>query len=139
MINGHFAASPAAFALAEIYVREKMPAECGRLVERLAQDFPESRFTLWTQAKYFESRRLFYEAGLMYELLAVSYAAAPAGRYNSFLMRNLQAHMLLRAGQNKEAADSCRSILHETPAGREIPVYHDTKKLLRQIDDSERQ
>ncbi|MBN2189501.1 MAG: hypothetical protein JW699_08600 [Chitinispirillaceae bacterium] len=138
MDNGHFAASPAAYALAEIYVREKMPLECGRLVERLAREFPESRFTMWAQAKYFESWRLFYEAGLMYELLAVSYAAERAGRYNSFLMRNLQAHMLLRAGQKKEAADSCRSILRETPAGREIPVYHDTKKLLRRIDDGER-
>jgi hypothetical protein len=138
MEKGHYAASPAAFALAEIYMREKKPEKCARLVERLTHDFPESRFTLWAQAKHFESRRLFYDAGLVYELLAVSYAAEPEGRYNSLLMRNLQAHMLLRAGLTKEAADSCRSILRETPEGREITVHHDTKKLLGQINERER-
>ena len=139
LTKGHYAAAPAIFALAEMYSREKRPEECLSLIERLARDFPDSRFTLWAQAKYFESQRLFCEAALTYKLLAVSYAAEPAGRYNSFLMRNLQAHMLLRAGQKKESADSCRSILRETPAGREIPVYHDTEKLLQQINDRERQ
>jgi hypothetical protein len=139
MNNGCFAASPATFALAEIYVRENKPDECSRLVERLERDFPDSRFMLWAKAKYSESRRLYYEASLCYELLAASYAAEPAGRFNAFYMRNLQAHMLLLAGQNKEAADSCRVLLREKALGREIPVYHDTKKLLQRINDGENQ
>ena len=139
MGNGYFAVSPAAFALAEIYVRENKTDECSRLVERLEREFPDSRFTLWARAKYLESRRLYYEAGLSYELLAASYAAEPVGRYNAFCMRNLQAHMLLLAGQKKEAADSCRALLREKAIGREIPVYHDTKKLLQRINDGESQ
>ena len=139
MNNGYFAVSPAAFALAEIYVRENKPDECLRIVERLEREFPDSRFMLWAKAKYFESRRLYYEAGLLYELLAASYAAEPAGRYNAFYMRNLQAHMLLRAGQKKEAADSCRALLLEKAFGREVPVYNDTKKMLQRINEDESQ
>jgi hypothetical protein len=139
MTKGHFAASAAAFALADIYVREKRPDECAPLVESLSRDFPKSRFTLWAKAKYLESRRLFYEAGQAYELLAASYGATPAGRYNAYLTRSLQAQMLLKAGQNRDAADSCRALLRQIPVGREIQVYHDTKKLLERINERERQ
>ena len=137
--NGHITAGAALFALADIYVRENKPAECALVVERLASNFPKSRFTLWAKAKYFELRRLYYEAGLSYELLASSYAAEPAGRYNALLTRNLQAHMLLRSGQNKDAADSCRAILREHSDERSRPILNDTRKLLRNINDSESQ
>lgn len=139
MNKGHFAAVPSVFALAEIYVREKRAEECLQLVERLKRDFPDSRFTFWTTAKYFESQQSYYEAGLTYELLSASYDEEPAGRYNAFLMRNLQAHMILKAGQRKEAEDSCRALLREKPAGREIPVYNDTKKMLQRINDGKSQ
>jgi hypothetical protein len=137
--NGYFASSPAAFALAEIYIREKQPEKCSPLIERLERDFPDSRFMLWAKAKYCESKRLFCEAGRLFGLLAFSYAAEPAGRYNSLLMRSRQARMLLEAGLKSEAADSCCSILREKPAGREIPVHHDIQNLLREINEGNRQ
>jgi hypothetical protein len=135
--NGHLTVHAALFALADIYAREKKPGDCAPVIERLARDFPKSRFTLWAKAKYFESRRFYYEAGLAYELLAASYAAEPAGGYNALLTRNLQAHLLLQSGQKKDAADSCRAILRETVSGRKSEVYNDTKKLLRRINDDE--
>jgi hypothetical protein len=137
--NGRITAGAALFALADIYVRENKPAECAPVIERLTRDFPKSRFTLWAKAKYLELRRLYYEAGLSYELLAASYAAEPAGRYNALLTRNLQAHMLLRSGQEKDAADSCRAILREHPDERSTPIFNDTRKLLRCINERESQ
>jgi hypothetical protein len=137
--NGHLSAGGALFALADIYARENKPEEGGPIVERLEQEFPKSRFALWAKAKHLESRRLFYEAGLCYDVLAASYAAEPAGRHNALFTRNLQAHMLLRSGQKKEAADSCRAILRETDIEREPSIYNNTKKLLHRINDDENQ
>jgi hypothetical protein len=135
--NGHLTAEAALFALADIYAREKKPDACAPVIERLTRDFPKSRFTLWAKAKHFESRRLYYEAGLTYELLAASYAAEPTGGFNALFTRNLQAHMLLQSGQRKDAADSCRALLRETVSGKKTEVYNDTKKLLRRINDGE--
>ena len=139
MNSGRFAASAAALSLAEIYVREDKPDDCQPIVEKLARNFPKSRFSLWAKAKYFESRRVYYDAGLVYELLAASYASETAGRYNALLTRSLQAQMLVKSGQKKEAADSCRSILREKTSGRGNAVIKSVRKLLQDIHDSERQ
>ena len=133
--NGFLTSEASLFALIDIYVRENKPDNCAPIVERVEQNFPKSRFTLWAKAKYLASRRLFYEAGLAYELLSESYAAEPAGKYNAFVTRNLQAHMLVQSGQKKDAADSCRAILRETVSERTKPIYDDTRKLLKHINE----
>lgn len=137
--NGVLTGEAAIFGLADIYVRENKPGDCAPLMERLERDFPRSRFTLWAKAKYLESRRLFYEASLSYELLAESYSAELYGKFNALVARNLEAHMLFKSGQKKDAIDSCRAILHEPSDEKTAPILKDTKKLLKLINDEDDQ
>jgi hypothetical protein len=121
------------FALADIYSRENMIGDAAPVVEKLRNDFPRSRFALWAQAKHFESKKLWYEAALVYELLAASYGAERAGAHNAFVTANLQAHLLARAGQKKEAAAVCRALLKTPVSRKNNALYRDTEKLLKQV------
>jgi hypothetical protein len=128
--NGQLTQPAALFALAEIYIREDKPDLCAPVIARLERDFPKSRFVLWEKAKYLESRRLYYEAALTYELLASSYDAQRPGEHNALVTRNLQAHQLVRAGQKKDAAEVCRMILSSASCKQNKAICKDTQKML---------
>jgi hypothetical protein len=128
----------ALMCLADIYTREEKPDACAPLMERLEQRFPKSRFMLWEKAKHLESRRLYYEAANVYELLSLSYAADSAGKFGALQTRYLQAHMLFKAAQKKEAVECCNVILRENVTARNKVIYKDTEKLLKRINDDER-
>jgi hypothetical protein len=135
--SGYLTAGAALMALADVYIRENRLEDCTPVMERLEKLFPHSRFMLWEKAKYCESRRLFYEASLVYDLLAVSYGADSAGHYNSLVTRNLQAHMLFKSSQLKDARECCTAILREHVNQRNKVIFKDTEKLLEQINDDE--
>jgi hypothetical protein len=130
--------SPAAslFALAEIYTRENNPDEGARIITRLEQEFPQSRFVLWEKAKFLESQHHYFEASLVYELLAASYDAERNGAHGAIVTLNLQAHLLLRAGLKKDAAEICRSLLSRAACKRNKVIFKNTQKLLNQINES---
>lgn len=135
--SGRLTADAALMALAEMYIRENRPDECTPVLERLEKKYPNSRFLLWEKAKYLESRRLFYEASLAYDMLAVSYGADSSGHYNTLVTRNLQAHMLFKSSQLKDARVCCNTVLRESVNPRNKVIYKDTEKLLKQINDDE--
>jgi hypothetical protein len=135
--NGYLTIGAALMALADVYIRENRLDECDPVLERLGKLFPHSRFMLWEKAKYYESRRLFYEASLVYDLLAESYGADSAGHYNALVTRNLQAHMLFKSAQSKDARECCTAILREHVSQRNKVIFKDTEKLLEQINDDE--
>jgi tetratricopeptide (TPR) repeat protein len=122
------------FALGEIYIREKKPEEFRKIMALLERDFPKSRFYLWQKIRYLESQRLFYEASLACDLLALSYAKDKYGNFNAFVSENMRAHFLVRAGQKKEAGQVCRRILKTPQDKRKKAIFKDTEKLLRSID-----
>jgi hypothetical protein len=124
-------------ALSDIYVRDKKPSECSPVINQLEKYSPRSRFVLWAKAKYLESCPKYYEAALVFEQLALSYAADPAGNYGSIVTQNRRAHMFFLAGRKKDAASLCRDILHRAQGRRNKLIYKDTDKLLRQINGSE--
>jgi hypothetical protein len=132
--SGTLTGKASLFALADIYTREKRPAEAGTVMSRLEKEFPASRFMLWEKVKYLELKRMYYEAALAGELLALSYEKHPYGSYNAFVARNLQAHLFVKAGQKKDAARCCRLLLKSPQNKRNKVFYKDTEKLLRSID-----
>lgn len=123
------------FALGEIYIREKKPEEFRKVIALLEHDFPQSRFFLWQKISYLESQRLFYEASLACLLLDDSYAKTRYGGFNALVVRNIRAHLLVRAGQKKEAEQVCRQILKTPQDKRKKAIFKDTEKLLRSLDD----
>jgi tetratricopeptide (TPR) repeat protein len=123
------------FVLAEIYNRENKPEECRKIIAMLERDFPQSRFFLWQKISYLESQRLFYEASLACILLDDSYSKTSRGEFNSLVVRTMRAHLLVRAGQKKEAGQVCRRILKTPQDKRKKPILKDAEKLLRSLDD----
>jgi hypothetical protein len=132
---GCITSSASLFALAEIYTRENNPDEGARIIARLEQEFSQSRFVLWEKAKFLESQRHYFEAALVYELLTASYDAERCGAHGAIVTLNLQAHLLLRAGLKKDAAEICRALLSRTACKRNKVIFKDTKKLLKQINE----
>jgi hypothetical protein len=135
--NGQLTSTAALLALVDISVREKKTAECLSIVNRLEKAFPQSRFVLWAKAKHLESAARNNEAASVFDLLASSYAAEPAGSYSELATRCRQAHLLSRAGRDQDAATICRAILPRARGNRNKLIYKDTEKLLRRIDDAE--
>ncbi|MBN1129770.1 MAG: hypothetical protein JXA71_12325 [Chitinispirillaceae bacterium] len=132
--QGALTGNASLFALADIYLRENRLEESGKVLQRLEREFPKSRFMLWQKVDYLELRRLHYEAALCCDLLAASYEKEPAGVHSAFVVRHRQAQLLNRAGQKKEAAVICRSLLKHPPDRRKKVIYKDTEKLLRSLD-----
>jgi hypothetical protein len=122
------------FALGEIYIREKKPEEFRKIIALLEHDFSQSRFFLWQKIRYLESQRMFYEASLACILLDDSYAKTKYGEFNALVARNTRAHLLVRAGQKKEAELVCRQILKTPQDKRKKTIFKDTEKLLRSLD-----
>ncbi|MCU0609062.1 MAG: hypothetical protein MUF22_04755 [Chitinispirillaceae bacterium] len=133
--KGRLSRTVSLFALADIYTREKQPEKASLIIDQLEKEFPKSRFFLWAKAKHLESRKLFYEAALCYDALAVSYAAVPGRSHSVLVTRNRQAHMLTKAGQKKDAAAICELILRKERSTdkRDNIILKDTRKLLRTI------
>jgi tetratricopeptide (TPR) repeat protein len=127
----------AALSLSEMYVKDQMIDKADSLLSLLEMQFPQSRFVLWTRAKYFETLKEFAKAAKVYEQLATSYEKTIEGRYNYFVTRNKAAHMHISAGQLDSAISVCKGILNEPDLKNYKTVKKDTERLLERTQNVE--
>jgi tetratricopeptide (TPR) repeat protein len=127
----------AALSLSEVYIKENMMNKADSLLLLLEQIYPESRFVLWSKAKYFEALKDYAKAATIYEQLAASYNKTSEGRYNYFITKNKAAHMHTNAGQKESAVAVCKGILNEPDLNRYKTVKKDTQRLLERTQNVE--
>jgi len=123
----------AALALADIYLKEGQPRRSRDIVYGLKREMPQSRFVLWAEAKYYDGRKMFSEAALVYGKLADSYEKEAYGFYNSAVTRNRQAHSYSKAGDTALAVSVCKYMIERGGGGRAGGLVKDTEKLLERL------
>ncbi len=124
----------AMLSLSDVYLQEDEPEKSLEIIRQLESIFPQSRFVLWSRAKYYEARELYTEAAKVFEYLAQSYESSEHGKYNATVTRNKQAHMLAESGKLSEAALICQLILDQQPCDATKPLFRDTERLLRRVN-----
>jgi tetratricopeptide (TPR) repeat protein len=142
--NGQFTQSVAALVLAELSIREKRFQEAGKIIAELEHDFPKSRLTRWTRAKYFEEQKLSPQAAETYGGLADEYDTIPAGRRNALAARWKEAVSWDSAGDRKQAEKACEKIVsvkndlwqRQDPSSRQI--VRDAEKLAEKLLDKKK-
>ena len=101
--KGLLAASAAKMALADIYAKENRHAEAFALIEELKTEYPESRFILWSEAKYWESLNNHAKAANTYSRLAEAYRSVEECKCNYLEVRAKEVEHLTKAGQHEAA------------------------------------
>jgi tetratricopeptide (TPR) repeat protein len=131
--SGQFAQPVATIVLAELSIREKKYQEAGTIIAELFGDYPKSRLTRWTQAKYFEEQKKNLEAAEIYRGLADEYDTIPIAWRNALAARLKEATMLDGAGAREQALAACRKIVSkkkEKPDSVTRQIMKDAEKLL---------
>ncbi|MBN1577931.1 MAG: hypothetical protein JW913_15330 [Chitinispirillaceae bacterium] len=127
--NALMTAEAAQIVLCDLYLQEKRFNDSKRIIDRLKQKYPGSRFVLWAEAKYFETVEKFQSAADVYHQLAMSYDHEKRGAYNALFTRNRQASMLYKAGDKQSAKALCDNILAHSQIGKYKEMKREIQKL----------
>jgi len=120
-------------ALSDIYLEQKQPQKSREIIDKLKKKLPNSRFVMWSEAKYFHNQNMHSEAALAYGRLADSYNKEPHGTFNAIVTRNKQAHLHAKAGETEAAINVCKQILERDNDKRANSLVRDTQKLFNRL------
>jgi len=120
-------------ALSDIYLEQRQPQKSRSIIDRLKKELPNSRFVMWSEAKYYENQNMHSEAARAYGRLADSYSKSPHGTFNAIVTRNKQAHQHARAGETEAAINACRQILERNNDRRANSLVRDTQRLFNRL------
>lgn len=124
----------AKLSLCDIYTQEKHFERAAKLIYELKNNYPQSRFVYWAEAKYFEATQEYRGAAAVYDTLHTLYALCNYGEYNMLSTRLKQAEMSFRAGDRAIAAELCFDVLHQRVVGRYKEIKKRAEKLLERIN-----
>jgi len=126
----------ARLSLCDIYLKEKDPALSEKNITILKTQFPESRFVLWSEVKYFEEKSLFTKAASAYHQLSRQYAAEKYGTYNELFSLQKMAEMLVKADDKKQAKSVCEKVLNHKNINDFKKIKKETKNILEHCNAS---
>jgi tetratricopeptide (TPR) repeat protein len=109
--HGSIAPLAAKMSLADIYINEKRYELARTAIDELLADFPESRFIMWTDAKYYVALKKYSKAAGVYARLSESYSSEKHGTFNSLNTYHRYILMLCKAGRRDEARAAAKKIL----------------------------
>lgn len=127
--NAIITAEAAQLSLCDLYLKEKLFNESKNQIDHLKSRYPQSRFVLWAEVKYFETRENYSAAASVYSQLSQSYSREKLGEYNHLYTKNRQAFMLYKAGDMKSAKKLCDNILVSSAIGKYRELRRETNKL----------
>ncbi len=134
--HGSITDEAAKLSLCDILLQEKRPMDAKKIIDEMKDRYPESRFVLWAEAKYFESRKCFLKAADVYSILASSYAETSSlGEYNYLFTSGRRAHMLLNAERCEEAKKLCDDLLLHENMGSYKEIRKDLEKVSERCRD----
>jgi hypothetical protein len=127
----------AKLALCEIYLQNNKNHDALCLIQHLKIQFPESRFVLWAEAKYYKADKKFLKAAEIYDKLSKSYTHEDAGKYNALVTISQKALMLYNAGSLVPAKTLCNNLLQKNDLNNYNDLKKEIKKLREKCDVSE--
>lgn len=135
--NAVITGKAARISLCNIYLKEKDPVQSEKNISILKEQYPESRFVLWEEVKYFEEKSLFRQAVSTYHHLSRQYAAEKKyGTYNELFSLRKMAEMLLKANDKSQAKKVCKELLNHKNINDFKKIKKDTKNILEQCNAS---
>jgi hypothetical protein len=117
-------------ALVDMYIEQSAYGKAKMLLDSLFVKYPESRFLLWRQARYFESQKRNHDAAAVYGKLSLSYRDTKYGEYNSLITGLKQLEFLDMAGKREEKRTAAQLLLDATRCSKD----QRTAKLCKEIE-----
>ncbi len=124
----------AKLSLCDMFLQEKRNKEAKKIIDQMKQYYPESRFVLWAEVKYFEAEMLYEAAANVYSRLASSYKKEKLGEYNFLFTSSRQAQMLYKTRKITNAKQLCYNMLQDTKINKYKELKKETVKLLEQCN-----
>jgi tetratricopeptide (TPR) repeat protein len=137
--NGQFTQPVAALVLAELSIREKKFEDAEAIIAELDRDFPKSRLTRWTRAKFFEEQKLPRQAAELYGKLAGDYDTIPAAWRNALAARWKEASLWESCGDRERTVKACNMVIlkkKDLQDSGSRQVIKDAEKLLKKTKKS---
>jgi tetratricopeptide (TPR) repeat protein len=125
----------AELALADVFLQTERMEKARRCLADLNEQFPQSRFVLWAQARFYELLKEYKQAADIYHQLFLSYKAEKLGNINALVTGYQQALMLHNAGDNRQAQALCAVLIRDCAAkSRETDAQcRDIQKLMEHM------
>lgn len=115
--------------LCEMYIQDKKIKEARIIMEEFKKDYPDSRFVLWSEAKYYESEKEHEKAAAIFEKLSNSYKLEKNGEYNYIFTMFKRAEMNFEDGDKGTASSICKELLNN----KGINKYNELKKEIEKL------
>ncbi|MFP4416961.1 MAG: tetratricopeptide repeat protein [Chitinispirillaceae bacterium] len=131
--KGTIVADAAQMALIDIYTEEKRWDDAVETTNSLLERFPDSRFVLWSKARYFESRKKFKKAADVYASLAKSYERHHRGGHNAIVTSMHRLDQFELIGDRAKTLQAARYICNDLCTGNQKD--HKLCKRARKINE----
>lgn len=128
--DAQLSSEAAKMVLVDMYIQQIINGKAKKLLDSLFAKYPESRFLLWSQARFFESLKRYHDAAAVYAKLSLSYRDTKYGDYNSLITGLKQLEFLDRAGKSEEKHKAARILLDATRCSKD----QRTAKLCKEIE-----
>jgi tetratricopeptide (TPR) repeat protein len=110
--QSHMTAASARLSLADIYTQENQLEKAKPILDSLRKSYPDSRFVMWSYAKYFAAVKDTASAISEFGELSASYAGYRYGGLNSLKTLLSQVQYLCAAGRRTEAEKAALKALN---------------------------
>lgn len=132
--SAQIASIPSQMILADIYREEKEYDKNQKLIQKLLDRYPESRFMMWAKARREEQLKNYDKAAEAYRWLADSYEKTEEGKYNALVTREHQLSMLKNANRKSSASHIAKLTLEKGYCNNIVEDYKSVcKKIERYI------
>ncbi|MBN1759156.1 MAG: hypothetical protein JW863_12600 [Chitinispirillaceae bacterium] len=119
----------AKLSLCDMYIEEKRSKDAKIVVDVLREKYPDSRFVLWAEVKYFEAEKKYSEAARTYGRLATLYEVEQFGEFNTLTTRLKQATMLYESDDINTAKSICDKLLSDNKINNYRTIKKETSRL----------
>lgn len=115
--------------LCEMYIQDKRPDSARKIMEEFKKQYPESRFVLWSEAKYYESQKEYRKAAEVFEKLSHSYKTERYGEFNYIFTMFKKADMIFKSGDKDVTTLICKELL----GNKALSKYKELKKEIEKL------
>ncbi|MCX7725648.1 MAG: hypothetical protein N2053_02235 [Chitinispirillaceae bacterium] len=127
--NGIIIGKAALIPLCEMYIQDKKAEEARKIMEEFKKKYPDSRFVLWSEAKYYESQREYNKSAEIFEKLSESYKREKYGEFNYIFTIFKKAEMNFKNGDKVATSVICKELLKNPSLNK----YKDLKKEVEKL------
>lgn len=134
--RGSILNDPAKMILADVYVQEEMFHKYEKLIVNLENKYPQSRFLMWSRARFYEKKEKYLQAAEVYKKLSNYYKDVFKGEQNHLKTCLKQLEMLEKSKTHEDTLSHiAQATLDEPYRGEERSIKKLRKKIRKYTED----